>query len=487
MRTVIAGIGIRIGRIIDGIEHISTKVDLVFFGIIVLLGLFFSFISFERYKQYSFSTGDTAVAEQAIWNTVHGRFLYQSFLGTESNLSEHVSLIQLLYVPFYAVVPHTLTLFTVIQLCILAGAFFWYRFAQRRIGTVGALLSVGIFLLHPLTGSQAVQDMHVVAVAGPAFLMLLASYHEGRNRPFIFWCFVMALMAEFVIPTLFLVGVLAVWDRRSWKWIIPPVVFSVALLYAAKRLITIGAGSTDNIMTRLSPESLFSMEKPKKRFGLVSESLAPLLWVFPWFSKYAILLVPSILIALFIIIPGRIGGGNHVFILIPPVLSIIVLDLFERFPKRKTWIFVIALLGIAISVPTWVNRMQVDGSAFTEVMDSAGRSIKDGGSLTASSSFGAHLNRREEFFLPMNAKMTEYVVLKLSKYRNDNALISQELSYDKEISESGRYREVFREDRIVVFVEVEKISELTGLTIESVLALPDDELRIKWDSIEPRN
>lgn len=447
---------------------------------LLFLGGFWFHIASARYESFAFRTGDTAVAEQAIWNTVHGRFLYQSFLGTESNLSEHVSLIQLLYVPFYAVVPHTLTLFTVIQLCILAGAFFWYRFARRRIGTVGALLSVGIFLFHPLTGSQAVQDMHVVAIAGPAFLMLLASYHEGRNRLFIFWCFVIALMAEFVMPTLFLVGVLAVWDRRGWKWIVPPVIFSVALLYAAKRLITIGAGSTDNIITRLSPESLFSMEKPKKRFGLVLESLAPLLWVFPWFSKYVILLIPSILIALFVIVPGRIGGGSHVFMLIPPVLSIIVLDLFERFPKRKTWISVIALLGIAISVPPWANRMQVDGSDFVDAMTRAESAIKDGGSLTASSQFGAHLNRREEFFLPFNEVMTDYAVLKLSKTREEEEGIDQD-SYDGRLVASGEYREVFREGRVVVFVKKSKIAELTGMTIEMIDAIPDVVLQRNWN------
>ncbi|NTW75827.1 MAG: DUF2079 domain-containing protein [Candidatus Moranbacteria bacterium] len=461
-------------------------VDVAVIIMLLSLGGFWFQVASARYESFAFRTGDTAVAEQAIWNTVHGRFLYQSFLGTESNLSEHVSLIQLLYVPFYAVVPHTLTLFTVIQLCILIGAFFWYRFAKQRIGTVGALLSVGIFLLHPLTGSQAVQDMHVVAIAGPAFLMLLASYHEGRNRPFIFWCFVMALMAEFVIPTLFLVGVLAAWDRRGWKWIVPPIVFSVALLYAAKRLITIGAGSTENILTRLSPDSLLAMEKPKKRFGLVSESLAPLLWIFPWFSKYSILLVPSILIALFVIVPGRIGGGNHVFILIPPVLSIIVLDLYERFPKRRKWISALALVGIAISVPTLVNRMQVDGSDLVDAMTRAESAIKDGGSLTASSQFGTHLNRREEFYLPFNEVMTDYAVLKLSKTREEEDGNNQD-SYDGRLVASGEYREVFREGRVVVFAKKSKIAELTEIPIEIVGTLDEYALLKSWNAVKRGN
>lgn len=454
-------------------------------GLVIFVGVFWFGVTFLQYQEYAYRTGDTPVAEQAIWNTVHGRFFYQSFLQVDTNLREHLNFIQLLYVPFYAILPHTLTLFFIIQLSFVLGALYLFYFVRKRLGNLVAAIAVGLFIFHPLIASQAVGDMHVVSVAGPAFLMLLIAYHEKKYRAFVFWVIFMVFISEFVAPTVFLVGVLAFFERRNWKWFLPPVLGGVGLFLAAKYYITIGFGSTANILASFTPKALMSIYKIEKRLDLIAQSLAPLLWIFPWISKYSLLLIPSLMIALFIIIPGRIAGGSHVFILIPPILVMIFVDLLERFPNFKRWIVGIAIVGIMLSLYPWWKHMEIDASDLTAEMNRAVELVKDGGSLTASTQIGPNLCRREEFFLPMNEKMTDYVVLKTSKLtKSKNELENQELKYDQKIEQSGMYRVVFREGRVVVFVKKEKIAELMKISVDEVNKMNDQELKGEWKKVE---
>lgn len=475
--------------IVSKIRNFTKKTcfDRIVIAGIILLGIFWFSVTYQQYEQFAFRTGDTPVAEQAIWNTVHGRIFYQSFLQTETNLREHLNFIQFLYVPLYAIFPHTLTLFFIIQLSFVAGLIYLYFYAKKKVGNVAALIAVGIFVFNPLTASQAVGDMHVVSVAAPMFLMMLIAYHEKRYKRFLFWTVAMVLVSEFVAPTVALVGVLAFIDRRSWQWILPPIFGGVGLQLAAKYYITIGFGSSDYILSKFKPQALMSIYKMETRLELIYKALAPLLWIFPWLSKYSLLLIPSLLIALVIIIPGRIAGGSHVFILIVPILVMIFIDLLERFQSYRKWIYAIAIVGILLSLHPWLKWMEIDGSEFTAEMNRAVAAVKDGGSLTSSSQFGPKLDRREEFFLPMNEKMTDYVVLKTSKAReNSNELENQELKYDQKLEASGLYRVVFREGRIIVYAKKEKVSEILGFSMKEIDALSDMELQSEWKDVRKK-
>lgn len=474
---------------IERISKFSGKsyFDNIIIGGIIIVGFFWLGVTFFQYQQFAYKSNDTAVAEQAIWNTAHGRIFYQSFLQTDTNLREHLNFVQILYVPLYAIFPHTLTLFFIIQLSFVLGSIFLYRFVRKKMGNLAGAVAVGLFVFHPLIASQAVGDMHVVSLAGPAFLMLLIAYHEKKYKAFVFWVIFMVFISEFVAPTVFLVGVLAFLERRNWKWFLPPALGGVGLYLAAKYYITIGFGSSANILSKFTPQALMSIYKIEKRLDLIAQSLAPLLWIFPWISKYSLLLIPSLMIALFIIIPGRIAVGSHVFILIPPILVIIFVDLMERFPNFKRWILAIAVVGIVLSLYPWWKHMEIDASDLTVEMDRAVEMVKDGGSLTASTQIGPNLCRREEFFLPMNEKMTDYVVLKTSKLtKSKNDLENQELKYDQKIEQSGMYKVVFREGRVVVFVKKEKIAELMKISVDEVDEMSDEELKNGWKDIKKK-
>ncbi len=446
----------------------------------------------KKYEGYVFNTGDTAVAEQAIWNTIFtGRLFYQSFLiGNEFNLREHLNIVQFLYMPFYALVPHTLTLFFVIQVFFALGAWTLYRYVAARLGLLAAWLALLVWLLHPLTLKQVIGPMHVVAIGGVFFLWLLMAYRERWYGRYLALCVAMALVSEFVAPTLALVGVLAFWQRRRLRWVLPPLVCGIALQLMAKWYITVGFGSSGYIKERFVDALHGDTPKFAKRIRRLGEWVAPLGYVLPLLSRYVLLLVPSLLILLVIIIYGRINGGSHVFVLIPPILVIIFVELTTRWRESGKQYVLYAIVGAWIvfsGIPHFVDRMDFKTSAHKEALDAAVAQIKDGGSVTADASVGPHVNRRAEFFLPDNRQMTDYVLLKRSKYADKKkkrpALETRKMSYRAMIEESGLYREVFQEGRVTLFVKKSKIEELFKEKSETINQMATEDIQIRWQKL----
>ncbi len=472
---------------------------MVAYLLIVVIGVSWMWATHKKYDGYVFSTGDTAVAEQAIWNTVFtGRLFHQSFLiGNEMNLREHLNIVQFLYLPFYAVVPHTLTLLAVIQLFFILGAVVLYRYSYARLGTIGAWLVTGLFLFHPLTLKQVIGPMHVVAIGGVIFLFLLMAYRERWYRWYLGLILAMMLVSEFIAPTLFLVGVLALWQGRNWKWWVPPMVGGMLVQLAAKLFITVGFGSSGYLGEKLRALMAWDIPKFDKRVERVGEWMAPLSWVLPLFSRYAILLLPSLAIALFIIIYGRINGGAHVFVLIPPILAMIFIELAVRWKDswRRSALYVAVLIGMIFSLLNFADRMDFKTSVHRVQLDNAVMMIKDGGSMTADASIGPHVNRRAEFFLPDNRQLTDYVLLKKSKYADKKKkkrpeLETRKMSYRDDVAASGLYRVVFQEGRVTLWAKKTKIAQLLEIDIAQIDALGDDELRTLWSALStpiPRN
>ncbi len=434
----------------------------IVYAIIIGVGLFWFFIAHQMYYGFGYSVGDTAVAENALWNTIHGRWFYQSFLDAENNFREHLNFVQILYLPFYYVVPHTLTLYGSIHAMFVIAGIVLYRFAFSQIGRWGALIVTAMFIFHPLVASQAVGPMHVVAVGGPFFLFMLIAYIKKCYKWFLVWLFLLVFLSEFAAPTIFMMSVLALWDRRNWKWFVPPAVGGVALYMAAKYYITIGFGAHNSIMSHFTREALEHIQKLTKRLHFVGDFLKPLAYIFPFFSRYAILLIPSIIVAIFIILPGRLKGGAHVFIFVPSILAIIFIDLAMRWHGwRKNILYGLTVCGILLSFGSWVSWMDIGGSAHADTLRQAIQYVRDGGSVTGDVKVGPALCRREEYYIPQNKKHTDYVLLKLSKNSTQkNVPLGEGNRYVDSLVQSNEYMTVFHDGRIILLIKKEKLAQL---------------------------
>jgi len=447
------------------------------YGIIVLIGVFWFWVTYQQYYQFAFRVGDSAVAENALWNTIHGDWFYQSFLNTSNNFREHLGFAQAWYLPFYYFVPHTLTLFFVIQSMFVLAGILLYRFALHRIDKLGAIIVTVLFLFHPLVASQVVGPMHVVAIGGPFFLFMLMAYMKKHYKYFLIGILLLVFLSEFAAPTIFMIGILALWDRRGWKWVVPPFIGSIALYMAAKYYITIGFSKHNSLLKHFKPESIKNIYKLPKRIEFVGDFLKPMMYIFPFFSRYVILLIPSIILAIFIVVPGRLKGGAHIFIFVPAILSIIFIDIAIRWGGwKKKILYGAVIVGIVLSLHPWWKWMEIDGSVHADKLGRAIAYIKDGGSLTSDSQTGPQLCRRKEFYLTSNKKNTDYVVVKLSKNKKKK-LAQGQLRYVDTIAQNKDYLEVFREDRVIIYIKKDKISKLLNKPVWKINQMLQKEIQ----------
>lgn len=465
----------------DKIKRILNSDYLIYF-LIVCLGIFWFYVAYHNYKNFGFATADTSIAEQAIWNAVNGNGFYQSTLG-QSNLREHLNFIQLAYLPFYKIFSHTLTLFFVIQVFYITGLMYLYKVAKKNIGKLGAIFSLLIFVVSPITSLQVVGPMHVVAVAGPIFLILLLAYFEKKYKLFVTFLILTLLVSEFVFPTVFMLGVVALVDRRNWKWFVPPFVGSFILFLFAKFYITVGLSKSESLMDSFK-DSMSGISKFSKRFSFVEEFLRPVLYIVPFFSKYFLLLLPSLVLAFFIVIPGRLKTGSHVFSLVPVILVMAFMDIFMRVDDLKKKILIgLVSIGLIFSFGNMMKNIDMSESSKKDAFEKAIEFVVDDGSVTSDTKVGPHLCRREEFTVSIFGDFNDYIV----KKRKEGKDVEKEdkNDFDRKIIKSGLYKEVFYEDEIAVFVKKEKLKELLNLSVEDIEKMSQDELQKKL--LELRN
>lgn len=441
-------------------KKLSSNIFAIIF-IIATIGFWF-FIIQQKHVNFKFDSGDTAVAEQAIWNATHGNgFQQSSLLTTESNFREHLNFIQFLYLPFYWIIPHTLTLYLVIYLFYGIASFFVFLFAKSKIGTMGAFLTIFIFLFQPLTNIQAVGPMHVVAISAPLLLLSLIFYEKKFYRSWLILLFLTAFTSEFIAPTIFLIALIAIIDKRTFKWIFPPLLFSSIMYFISSFYITLGLSAKGELLKKFNPQSI-KENLTKKRLDFVEINFFRPLFYLPFlFSKYSLLLIPSLLLALFI--AARMQTGAHIFAPVSAVVTMIFIDVSLKInnPIYRRLFFSIVLLGTILSSLAWSSYFEIESATNKKSLENAILMIKDDGSVTAFRQVGHYVNKRKEFYLPDNKQFTDYIILKSSKDNHPD-------EYEQSILNSQNYILVFDENRIKVYIKKQKLSELLKISIENL-------------------
>lgn len=316
----------------------------------------------EKYYGFSFGSGDTAVAEQAIWNTTHGNWFQQSsLLTTESNFREHLNFIQFVYLPFYWIFPHTFTLYFVIYFFYGIAGIILYFFVKKKISLTCAFVALLLFLFQPITIIQTIGPMHVVALAAPLLLLTLIEYEKKRYKNWLILLALTALVSEFIAPTVFLIGVIAFLERRKLKWIFPPIIFSGAIYAFSSYFITFGLSEHGEIIKKFKLQNICeTLTKKRVKFAEIA-FFRPIFYFIAFFSRYSILLIPSVLLALFI--ATRIRTGAHIFSPVPAITVMIFIDVVSRAnQKYRKIIYVLTLIGLLASSSLWMSYMDLSES-----------------------------------------------------------------------------------------------------------------------------
>jgi hypothetical protein len=337
-------------------------------------------------------------------------------------------------------------------------------------------------LLQPIAIIQNIDAMHVVAVGAPLLLFSLIFYEQKRYGWWLAFLLSTALTSEFIAPTIFLFGLISIIDRRSLKWIFPPFISGAVMYIAATAYVTIGFSKQSSLMEILNWQKIMA-GRIKTRFFRVLDFLRPGLFFPPFFSKYFILLIPTILLALAIINISRLFPGSHLLSLAPPIIAFSILDLLEnRLLKYKKFVLVAMIVGVFISIPIWYKTASIAPDERAVSMRKAAYLVKDQGSVTSSRIMGIFVNHRKDFYLTDNQNYSDYILLDMSR---DEYKKNRKNEYFQTIESSDGYLKIMDENDIGVFIKKEKIAQLLGKSKEEIDSLNRQEISMALNSLKP--
>lgn len=162
---------------------------------------------------------DLVFYEQAIWNTVHGRFLETHTVDITNNLLGLDSSYMLACLaPLYALFPSVEALFAAQMAIVSLGALPLYLLARDRLGRAPGLLVAVFYLAYPPVefGSLYEIRLRIMAMAWLAFLFLFVErQHYWKMLPFLFLALGCRLHTVVAVAML---GIYALLRRKPWYY-----------------------------------------------------------------------------------------------------------------------------------------------------------------------------------------------------------------------------------------------------------------------------
>jgi uncharacterized membrane protein len=210
----------------------GARLGLVSFLVAYFFGC--SWLSLRKLETLGYAGQDLAYFSQIFYTTVHGRLFnsnfYQDLLYTrtvQSDFAGHNSPIQFVFAAFYWLRPNPSTLLIARNAIITLCAWPAYLLARRKFyAKLSAALAV-MFVLIPAILFQNVFEFYPFSTA--AFFLLFSFYffERGELGFFLASLIVTLFVREDLVFAVFFFGLLALWQRRGWKWAMSPIVLAI--------------------------------------------------------------------------------------------------------------------------------------------------------------------------------------------------------------------------------------------------------------------
>ncbi|PIZ56198.1 hypothetical protein COY23_03480 [bacterium (Candidatus Torokbacteria) CG_4_10_14_0_2_um_filter_35_8] len=207
------------------------------FLIVVILALIFVslfyYLSYLKYQALGFDSGDLAIFNQVMWNTVRGSFFHSSILG-HSYLGEHFSLFLIFLAPIYIFSQSPLCL--LFLKCVFVGfsCIPLYLICRKILNDLLGILVVISYLIYPALGWASFHEFSMKPIA--LFFILLSIYYffEKNYKKYVISGILALLCKETVAIAYIIFSLYAFFAKRKrgLKWHVIPFLFSAAWLIA---------------------------------------------------------------------------------------------------------------------------------------------------------------------------------------------------------------------------------------------------------------
>lgn len=188
-------------------------------GAFVLAALFvvvFTGLMVRKHDAFNTHALDLAKFDQAIWNTLHGRFLF-STIQNKSILANHFSPFMAFLAPLFLLYPNIRVLFLAQTVGLAVAGLFLYGIVRVKHPTLATWFLLA-FYLNPALHEVALVDFRRVTLAVPFLAMALYALYV-RNRWLMAVGLALALLCkEDIALIVFMTGVYLLLFERDWKW-----------------------------------------------------------------------------------------------------------------------------------------------------------------------------------------------------------------------------------------------------------------------------
>lgn len=189
-----------------------------------------------KYSHFGYNGLDLGIYSQVVWALSHG-YGFLSSIHDPSYLGDHLELWLVPMSWIYRIAPSPLTLLWIQTLLIACSAIPIAKLAHRYLGDRGAWLAPVLFLLNPFVLNSALYEFHALVVALPLLCWAIWWYTEKKYLPWLILLAATVIVREdmpFVVGGF---GLLALFDRRPWRWWLPAFGLAAVWFPAAQTLI----------------------------------------------------------------------------------------------------------------------------------------------------------------------------------------------------------------------------------------------------------
>ncbi len=218
------------------IRILEQKAALILIVMIALYVSMFTAFTFIKYDNFGYNALDLAIYQQVFWNSSHGN-LFGMSIHPHLYLGDHFELFILLLLPFFLIWQSPLLLLFLQTVFIALATWPLFLIAKRELSKPWALGIVTLFLASPFIQNANMFEFHILPFA--ISLLLWGFYFYQTKRFWLFFLFAVLSLTvrEDVSLVIFMFGILALLDRRGWRWVLVPIIFAASWFKLSTELI----------------------------------------------------------------------------------------------------------------------------------------------------------------------------------------------------------------------------------------------------------
>lgn len=388
----------------------------------------FSFLMIRQHAAFRTFALDLAKFDQAIWNTLQGRFLF-STLQNQSILANHFSPLMALLAPLFLVWSNVRVLFVVQAVGLAIAGLLLYAISRVKqpIVALGFLLA---FYLNPALHEVALVEFRRITLAVPFLAMAYYGLYAHRRGWMVVGLILALLCKEDVALLVLMVGAYLVIFERDWRWGLPIIALGVvwalavtfwvipalqppgeaASLYPQMNTFCLEGETYGEMLAFLMRNPLFLVRQMFDRKGLLAlwRVLFPMGLLLPLLAPdWLLLVVPSLAMALMSCIDMHELTRWYSASVLPGLFAAVAVGLNRRSAKWARWLTALlvctSLVGYALySQAPLGGQYEPARFQITEHSRMAARAvaaIPDDARVAAQDSYVPHLAHREHIYL----------------------------------------------------------------------------------------